>query len=302
MKFLEPWSVKEAAGPVALAAAGDRVYVVDRDKCAVLIYDGQGRFLKSVGSKGKGPEQFRDPAGIAIGPEGRVFVADKGNARVQLLDADGKFLWSFGSSLEDPKGVSVGTDGRVYVAETDNERVKVFTKEGIFLYGFGSKGKEQGQFRGPEKVGVSVSDDIFVLDNGNERVQRFDPATRFVQAIAIEGDDLSLDAYGFLYVPRPGQGQGLRVRSQGPARQVAVPARARRSSAEANAIAPPWRPGPRRIGRPWSCWSSTPATPHPEDPGRQPPQDQAPGLQPRPSSWSRGPPLPGRSRLRLLRP
>ncbi|MBI5883688.1 MAG: 6-bladed beta-propeller [Elusimicrobia bacterium] len=198
--FLEPWSVKEAVQPVSLAAAGDRVYVVDRQKCAVLIYDGQGRFLKSVGSKGKGPEQFRDPEGIAVGPEGRVFVADKGNARIQLLDADGKFLWSFGSSLEAPKGVSVGTDGRVYVADTDNARVKVFTKEGIFLYGFGSKGKEPAQFKDPAKVAVSASDDIFVFDEGNERVQRFDPATRFVAEIAIAGDDLALDAYGFLYV------------------------------------------------------------------------------------------------------
>ena len=235
MKFLEPWSVKEAAGPVALAAAGDRVYVVDRDKCAVLIYDGQGRFLKSVGSKGKGPEQFRDPAGIAIGPEGRVFVADKGNARVQLLDADGKFLWSFGSSLEDPKGVSVGTDGRVYVADTDNERVKVFTKEGIFLYGFGSRA-EPAQFR-IGQVAVSAPDDIFVLDGGNNRVSGSTRA-RFVQAIAIRRRPLARRIRLPLR-PRPGQGQGLRVRSQGPARQVAVPARGETQfNAQDNAIAP----------------------------------------------------------------
>ncbi|MBI5622813.1 MAG: 6-bladed beta-propeller [Elusimicrobia bacterium] len=215
VKFLDPWSIREAASPVALAAAPDRVYVVDRQMCAVLIYDGQGKFLKSVGSKGKGPEQFRDPEGIAVGPEGRVFVADKGNARIQLLDADGKFLWSFGSSLEDPKGVSVGTDGRVYVADTDNERVKVFTKEGIFLYGFGSKGKEQGQFRGPEKVAVSPNDEIFVLDSGNGRIQRFDPATRFVHEIGEEGADLALDAYGFLYVLDPDRAKVLEFDPKG---------------------------------------------------------------------------------------
>ncbi|MBI4676051.1 MAG: NHL repeat-containing protein [Elusimicrobia bacterium] len=205
VKFLEPFSVKEAAAPVALAAAGDRIYVVDREKCAVHIYDGQGKFLQSVGSKGKGPRQFREPRGIAVGPEGQVFVADTGNARIQLLDADGKFLWSFGSSLEDPKGVSVGTDGRVYVADTDNERIKVFTKEGIFLYGFGSKGDEQGRFKDPAKVAVNPADEILVLDSGNERIQKFDPATKVLGEISVRGEDLALDPYGFVYVLDPGK-------------------------------------------------------------------------------------------------
>ncbi|MFA6317119.1 MAG: tetratricopeptide repeat protein, partial [Elusimicrobiota bacterium] len=104
---------------------------------------------------------------------------------------------------------------RVYVADTDNERIKVFTKEGIFLYGFGAKGKEPGQFRGPEKVAVNASDDIFVLDNGNGRIQRFDPATRLVQELPADGSDLAIDAYGFLYVLDSGKAKVLEFDPKG---------------------------------------------------------------------------------------
>ncbi|MBI5210704.1 MAG: tetratricopeptide repeat protein [Elusimicrobia bacterium] len=206
VKFLDPIPLKGAAGPESLAVGDDRIYVVDRVKDALLILDGQGRLLKSVGSKGEGREQFRGPEAVAVGPDGRVFVADTGNSRVQLLDREGRFLWSFGSggsdagSLSGPKGVSVGTDGRVYVADTGDHRVKVFTKEGIFLYGFGSKGDEQGRFKSPEKVAVDLADNVYVLDGGNERIQKFDPATRFLKEFALNGGDFALDEYGFIYV------------------------------------------------------------------------------------------------------
>jgi sugar lactone lactonase YvrE len=52
----------------------------------------QGKFIKSWGSWGYGPSQFRGPHSFAMDSRGRLFVADRGNRRIQIFDQEGKLL------------------------------------------------------------------------------------------------------------------------------------------------------------------------------------------------------------------
>jgi len=58
---------------------------------ALVKFDKNGRFVKSVGTRGNGPLQFNTPHSIAVDAKGLVYVADRGNARVQVLDNDLNF-------------------------------------------------------------------------------------------------------------------------------------------------------------------------------------------------------------------
>lgn len=206
IRFLPAVEVKEAKAPVAIAAAAERLYVLDGRSPAVLVYDGQGRLLKTAGRAGSGKEGFSSPGGVALGPDGRVYVADTGNSRVQMLGPEGGFLGSFGAKgsgsgqLRHPESLAVGTDGRVYVSDTGNDRVAVFDPEGFYLFGFGSKGKADGQLREPTRIAVDAADHVYVLDSGNGRVQRFDAGARFAKAFKLQAADLVVDAYGFIYL------------------------------------------------------------------------------------------------------
>ena len=54
----------------------------------VVKYDKNGRFIKSVGTRGAGDLQFSTPHGMAVDAKGWVYVADRGNRRIVVLDND----------------------------------------------------------------------------------------------------------------------------------------------------------------------------------------------------------------------
>ena len=54
----------------------------------VVKFDKNGRFIKSVGTRGNGPLQFSTPHAMAVDAKGMVYVADRGNSRIVVLDND----------------------------------------------------------------------------------------------------------------------------------------------------------------------------------------------------------------------
>ena len=67
-------------------------------------YDRNGDWVKSWGSKGTGPGQFRLPHSIAIDRNNNVYVGDRSNHRIQVFDTDGKFLRMFSIDIPPAPG------------------------------------------------------------------------------------------------------------------------------------------------------------------------------------------------------
>ncbi len=93
-------------------------------------------FVQTWGSQGRGPGEFTDPVGAAIGPSGDIYVTDTGNNRIQRFRPDGKFVAAWGEGgdelgqLDRPMHAVFGSDGYLYVAEYLNDRIQVFTENG----------------------------------------------------------------------------------------------------------------------------------------------------------------------------
>ena len=89
------WEVAEGVHPtadslgrlsgIAMDAAG-AVYVSDIADARVWVFGPDGRSLRSIGRKGRGPGEFESPTGLGIGPDGTLYVRDV--VRVSLFGAD----------------------------------------------------------------------------------------------------------------------------------------------------------------------------------------------------------------------
>jgi DNA-binding beta-propeller fold protein YncE len=172
-----------------VAAAGGGVYTLEIGLDRVQKFSPIGGFLGTWGAFGPAQGQFEGPEGVTTDAAGNVYVADTDNDRVQKFGPNGAFVTAWGSTgtgngqFNSPSGIAVDSVGNVYVADRGNNRIQRFDSNGKFLSRFGANGGDgtagsgPGQFEGPSDVAVDPGRNVYVLDLGNARVEKFAPAT-----------------------------------------------------------------------------------------------------------------------------
>ena len=122
-----------------------------------------------------------DPAGVAVGPDGRVYVSSFWDESVQAFHPNGTFAFALGPDgpdsgiFESPSAVAVGPDGRVYVAEdlyNYNYSVRVFHPNGTPAPSF-ARGGVLDYVGGPGgRVAVGPGGRVAVLEETADRPYR----------------------------------------------------------------------------------------------------------------------------------
>ena len=85
----------------------------------IVKFDQNGRFLKSWGTLGSGPGEFKTPHALDIDSRGRLVVGDRGNNRLQVFDLDGHYIEEF-KQFSRPSGIYITDDDTIYVADSES--------------------------------------------------------------------------------------------------------------------------------------------------------------------------------------
>jgi len=172
----------------------DRVFLICRGDHPIIVYDRQGRFLRSWGA---GDFTYRTH-GITVAPDGTVWCTDDGNHTVRRFTPEGKQLATLGTlntpsdtgydgqdylTIRQPAGpfnrptnLAVGPRGDLYVSDGyGNCRVHRFSPSGELKQSWGVPGTGPGQFYLPHGIAVAADGRVFVCDRENDRIQIFSP-------------------------------------------------------------------------------------------------------------------------------
>jgi sugar lactone lactonase YvrE len=159
---------------VAESPDGD-IYVIDRDLFRVQAFDESGQFKRQFGNPGI-DFYFRNPACIAISPQGSIVIGDR------------LYLYIFPNASSEPWYSSIGTGGRYYypfccvagmafrsdgvlfASYTTQDRVFGLSNPTLAI---GGTGTSPGRFRDPSGLALDLEGNIFVADSQNNRIQMF---------------------------------------------------------------------------------------------------------------------------------
>ncbi|MFN0094645.1 MAG: flippase activity-associated protein Agl23 [Dehalococcoidia bacterium] len=191
-QFTEPIDIE--------ADAAGNLYVIDRAAWRLQKFSPTGEFIAAAGVRfdPQDPNEFSDPWGLGVAPDGRLIVADTFGWTLRLFDTDLKQVLRFGvasgpepnpdlNEVFGPRDAAFAPDGAIWVTDTGHGRIVVYRADGTPIRQVGAKGSGPGQF--DEPVGISIASDgaVFVADMFNGRVVILDPSGAPAGSFKVDG-------------------------------------------------------------------------------------------------------------------
>ena len=91
----------------------------------VKVFNMEGLFLFTIGSKGSGEGQLQYPRDLVVDAFDNLIVCDKGNRRLQMFTLDGEFLCSFDQGNREPSAITFSRNGDLLVTDTLHNSVLI---------------------------------------------------------------------------------------------------------------------------------------------------------------------------------
>ena len=167
--------------------------------------------------------KLNNPADVAVDLKGNLFIADQLNECIRKVDPTGIITTYAGNNtagfrgdggaataaqLFDPEGIVVDTAGNLFISDVGNERIRMVNDTGMITT---IAGNGTGAYSGdggpptaaelwfPQGLAVSRKGNLYIADQGNNRIRYINVASTFVKTINSPLADLGI-------YPNPSQG------------------------------------------------------------------------------------------------
>jgi len=162
--------------------SSDNVYVFTRGKHPVIVFDRDGKFLRTWGQD----IGFTNAHGAHMGPDDHLYLTDDKGHAVRKCTRDGKVVLTIGVPNRGAKAFSgdpfnrcthtaLAPNGDIYVSDGyQNARVHKYSPDGKLLLSWGEPGTDPGEFNLVHNIACDDDGWVYVADRENHRVQVFD--------------------------------------------------------------------------------------------------------------------------------
>ena len=149
--------------PLDICIKHNKVYVTQFLSNLLTVYSTDGKYLKSVGGKGKNHLEFDQPRGLDISTElNRIYIAEYGNDRIQSLNLD----LSFHSIIDDIRGATDVklTPEEIVVLSVRNPCVSIYSYSHQLIREM-IPSDEACHLKSPSRLILDTSFNILITDN-----------------------------------------------------------------------------------------------------------------------------------------
>ena len=169
--------------PVGICVSQNKVFVTQYTGHCINIYELEGKLIKSVGNKGNGEAQFKNPNGLDVSDiNHNIYVCDCYNHRIQILTDELKYHSMLGIDLfKYPRDVKIAQD-RVLVLDGNDPCMFVFNSDHVLTNrvitrGHGKQTHDPIRFDIDREYNIIMSDYrkhcVYVFNLEGEQIHKF---------------------------------------------------------------------------------------------------------------------------------
>ena len=173
----------------AASAQAETIFVSNEKDNTVTVLDGDTlEIIKTIKTE-------RRPRGIVLGPDNKeLFVAAGDGDIMDVIDTSKLEVTRQLESGPDPELMAVDSKGVVYILERGGNALRTVAPDGRIrtVAGDGRRGYQDGpalssQFGSPKHLCLDDADNVYIADDVNAAVRKYDPRTNTVSTLIGRG-------------------------------------------------------------------------------------------------------------------
>lgn len=175
--------------------SNDNIFVSDPPNNRIQKFDKFGNYISTIGQG-----TFAFISDVTVNSDDNIVMVDAWANEVKIFDTNGNLLDQFGEGgiqvgqLNNCEAIATQSNNRIALACINTSKVAVIDGDGDAIFDIGASGDGNAKFRGPMDLSIDASEDIYVADSGNRRIQKFNSNMEYItQWSAVDGIDTEFD-------------------------------------------------------------------------------------------------------------